>query len=155
MSIKQKDLNQPPSTLRQPIKELDGYDLVEGDTVPASGGFLYKKEVKGTNTSGEYGIYRADKRVGHAALAFSLRDRRVYFDVGISESGHNLGSRALRGLADTLSERGFDLVTGGISTDARGYWQHLAERGDVIPLESTNPNTQYQVVPHVAVGPAG
>lgn len=155
MSTKQKDSNQPPSVLQGPIKELDGYDLVEGDTVSASGGFLYQRETRGTNTSGNYGIYLAGRRVGHAALSFGLRDRRVYFDIGISEPGQNLGSGALRGLADTLGERGFDLVTGGISSGARGYWQHLAERGDVIPLEPTNPNTQYQVVPHVAVGHEG
>lgn len=132
------------------IKELDGYDLVEGDTLRASGGFQYQREAKGTNTSGEYGIYFGGQRVGHAALAFGLRNRNVYFDIGISEPGQNLGSAALRGLADTLGERGFSLVTGGISPEARGYWEHLAERGDAIPLEPTNPNTQYQVVPNVA-----
>jgi hypothetical protein len=138
---------------RVPLTELDGYDIVTSGVLGTPNGFEYRKEAQGTNTSGGYGVIRDGQRVGHAALNFSLRNREVRFDIAISEPGQNLGANALRGLADTLDQRGFSLVTGGIMPGSRSYWEHLAAKGDVVPIDASDPNTQYQVVPTVPVEP--
>jgi hypothetical protein len=153
VSLKQK-LNNSSASPRKPITELDGYDMVGSDVLGTSNGFEYRRETRGTNTSGGYGIVREGQRVGYAALTFSLRNREVSFDIAISEPGHNLGATALRGLADTLGERDFSLVTAGIMPESRGYWEHLAAKGDVVPVDASDPNTQYRVVPTTPIDPS-
>lgn len=137
-----------------PISELDGYDLVAGDSLGTPNGFEFVKEASPTNTTGDYGIVFGGQRVGHATLAFGLHRKEVGFDVAITEPGNNLGATALRGLASSLDERGFSLVTAGIMPTSRGYWEHLAEKGDVVPVDVSNPNTQYRVIPAVPIEPA-
>ena len=129
------------------LKEREGYDLVVSDSLGTPNGFAFVKEAPTTNTSGNYGIIRQGKRVGYAALNFGLKRKEVGFDIAITEPGDNLGATALRGLANTLDERGFSLVTAGIMPSSRGYWEHLAERGDVVPIDTSDPTTGYRVVP--------
>jgi len=136
------------------LTEREGYDLVAGRSLDTPNGFTFIKERPTTNTSGEYRIVREGKRVGHAALTFGLGRKEVGFDVAITEPGNNLGAAALRGLASTLDERDFSLVTGGIMASSRGYWEHLAEKGDVVPIDPSDSNTQYRVAPAIPVEPA-
>lgn len=144
-----QDKNIKINSHRTLINELDGYDLMTSPTLPATDTIRYEKERGTTNTSGEYSIMQNEKRVGHAALSFALRDKEVYFDISISEQGQNLGSTALSGLAETSRRQGLNLITGGIMSSSKDYWRHLAERGDVVALDPTNPDTQYRAIPHL------
>lgn len=137
-----------------PIHEREGYDLVTQDTFSLPQNIELAKEVQGTNTTARYGMYANDERAGTVDLQFNLRNKMVSFDVAVSKNGHNLGMAALRGLASLLNERGFSLETRGIMLSARGYWEHLAEKGEVVPLDSSAndlPNAEYKVLPQPAL----
>ncbi len=132
---------------RTPFRELEGYDMVVSPSLSAGNGFDFQKDQQGTNSFAHYAITEQGKKVGTASLNFILGDREVDFDIAVSEKGRDIAATALRGLASSLDERGFSLVTGGIMTESRGYWEHLAQRGDVVAVDASDPKTQYRVVP--------
>ena len=67
---KQADTPQPA---RQPLNELDGYDLVTSDSLVTPDGIAFEKRAQGTNTSASYAIVQEGEPVGSASLAFGLR----------------------------------------------------------------------------------
>ncbi len=140
-------VNSIPRSTRMPIRELDGYDMVETDTLPAADGLDLQKRFQGTRTTASYAIVQGGEEVGQAELAFGLKRKEVAFDIAVSKKGHDIGATVLKGLANNLDDRGFMLVTAGIMSDSRPYWEHLAARGDVAPIDSSDPKTQYRVVP--------
>ena len=131
------------------IAELDGYDLVQSPTLDLGDGFQCLKQEGGTNTSKWYQIKQGDEPLGRLQLAYGLKTKEVGFDIEIADSrrGENFGLTTLQRLAGVLGDRGFSLVTGGIDPKSRPYWQHLAEKGLVTPIDATNPQTQYRVPP--------
>lgn len=135
-----------------PIHEREGYDLVTKNSFTLPNDLELVKEKQGTNTTAAYGLYMGNKRAGSIDLNFGLRDKVVSFDIAISKSGHNLGVTALRGLATSLGSRGFSLETRGIDPPARTYWEHLADKGVVTPLDpaTTGASTvEYKILPQV------
>ncbi len=135
-----------------PIHEREGYDLVTQGSFALPNDIELVKEKQGTNTTAAYGLYIGDERAGTIDLNFGLRDKVVSFDIAISKNGHNLGMTALRGLATSLDSRGFSLETRGIDPPARTYWEHLADKGEVTPIDpaATGSTTvEYKVLPQV------
>ncbi len=152
MSEKQKPA--PPSDPKH-LRDLDGYDLVTSDSLETSDGTLFQKQHQGTNTSASYSILKDGEPVGRAGLSFGLRQQEVYFDIEVYKQGRDIGATALRGLATNLDERGLSLITGGIMEASRPYWEHLAQRGDAVPVDPTNlATTDYQIVPAAGASPA-
>lgn len=128
--------------------ELDGYDLVESPSLDLGDGFYcIRQEGQGTKISKWYQITQDSEPIGRLELAYLLKRRFVEFDILIDNSkrGENLGLTTLQRLAGVLGDRGFSLVIGGIDPKSRPYWQRLAEKGLVIPVDATNPQTQYRV----------
>lgn len=133
-----------------PIHQREGYYLVVQDNFPLSDEIELNKESQGTNTTAEYGLYVSDERKGTIQLQFDLRNKLVSFDIAVTKRGDNLGMVALRSLSATLGERGFNLETRGVMESARGYWEHLVDKGDVVRLDSATtslPDVQYKILP--------
>lgn len=134
---------------KRPIAELDGYDLIQEDQLELGDGFNCVKKVQGTNTTASYEINYNGEASGTLDLGFNLRRKQVYFDIKILKQGNNLGIGALQRLASQLNGRNFQLITGGIMPSSRPYWEHLAGKGQVVPINKDNPETQYKVLPSI------
>ncbi len=131
----------------RPLREMDGYDLVTKDVLDVGSGFSFQKAHQGTNVSASYRILEDGNDVGGASLDFDLYGQEVLFDIKLSERGRGIAASALGELASRLNERGFNLVTATVAPESRGYWEHLAERGEVIAVDPSDPETDYVVSP--------
>lgn|GEM_PF-2918311 len=147
-----------PTSKLVPRNEINGYDLVTSDSLSTPNGFKFVREKHGTETTGVYGIIYEGKRIGEANLSFGLNKRQagrreVGFDIAVTERGRNLGALALGGLASTLDVHNFDLVTADVKASSQAYWDHLAAKGDVVPVDTAGQYLKYQVVPIVPIEP--
>ncbi len=100
-----------------------------------------------TPGNNSYELMHKSNVVGQIDLTLDAAAKRVLFDLLIYEEGKNLGNSTLQKLATVLDGADLDLVTADIQPDSRPYWEHLASKGIVIPLEPENPQTRYRVLP--------
>jgi len=145
------DSEQAPRQLEKPklplLEELPGYELIVSPIHDLGAGLQLVKTEQRTNTTVVYDLVEGGEVAGSITLAFGLKAHRVGFDITIRRPGQNLAVNALRRLASLLSAHGFELHTGGILPESRPYWQHLADKGEVIAVDKNDPQTTYVVPP--------